>query len=121
MMRFLKVILPACSGAAKGNVNVWNKAGFLTPSGKMDSGTEPGGGWPLRVGTKLLILSASIESTRGGVRPDTNRDVSMSAHAAFVDWCEGIFRVGVASQDDDYDQVTSRSVSRTGSLGSQFR
>jgi hypothetical protein len=55
-------------------------------------------------------------SKKGKGREDAVWDVD-----TFSDWCEGIFRVGVASQDDDYDQVTSRSVSRTGSLGSQFR
>ncbi|KAL4820917.1 Sec34-like family-domain-containing protein [Aspergillus spinulosporus] len=55
-------------------------------------------------------------SKKGKGREDAVWDVE-----TFSDWCEGIFRVGVASQDDDYDQVTSRSVSRTGSLGSQFR
>lgn len=55
-------------------------------------------------------------SKKGKGREDAVWDVD-----TFSDWCEGIFRVGVASQDDDYDQVTSWSVSRTGSLGSQFR
>lgn len=53
-------------------------------------------------------------SKKGKGREDAVWDVE-----TFADWCEGVFRVGVATQDDD--QVPSRSVSRTGSLGSQFR
>ncbi|KAL5002397.1 Sec34-like family-domain-containing protein [Aspergillus recurvatus] len=55
-------------------------------------------------------------SKKGKGREDAVWDVE-----TFADWCEGVFRVGVASQDDDDDLVTSRSVSRTGSLGSQLR
>ncbi|KAL4800634.1 Sec34-like family-domain-containing protein [Aspergillus venezuelensis] len=54
-------------------------------------------------------------SKKGKGREDAVWDVD-----TFADWCEGIFRVGVATQDED-EELTSRSVSRTGSLGSQLR
>ncbi|KAL5334022.1 Sec34-like family-domain-containing protein [Aspergillus crustosus] len=55
-------------------------------------------------------------SKKGKGRADAVWDVD-----TFAEWCEGIFRVGIATQDDDEDQSPSRSVSRTGSPGSQFR
>ncbi|KAL4873511.1 hypothetical protein BDV12DRAFT_79772 [Aspergillus spectabilis] len=55
-------------------------------------------------------------SKKGKGREDSVWDVD-----TFAEWCEGIFRVGVAPQDDDNDPVPSRSVSRTRSLGSQLR
>ncbi|KAL4946136.1 hypothetical protein BDV06DRAFT_235368 [Aspergillus oleicola] len=52
-------------------------------------------------------------SKKGKGREDAVWDVD-----TFADWCEGIFRVGVANQDEDGDgEVMSRSVSRTGSWG----
>ncbi|KAL4918550.1 Sec34-like family-domain-containing protein [Aspergillus aurantiobrunneus] len=53
-------------------------------------------------------------SKKGKGREDAVWDVE-----TFAGWCEEIFRVGVATQDDN--QVTSRSVSRAGSFASQFR
>ncbi|KAL3475035.1 Sec34-like family-domain-containing protein [Aspergillus californicus] len=55
-------------------------------------------------------------SKKGKGREDAVWDVD-----TFAEWCESIFRVGVATRDDGEDEVPSRSVSRTGSLGSQFR
>ncbi|KAL4924305.1 Golgi transport complex subunit COG3 [Aspergillus undulatus] len=55
-------------------------------------------------------------SKKGKGREDAVWDVN-----TFADWCEGIFRVGVATQGDDDEELTNRSVSRTGSLGSQLR
>ncbi|KAI9370093.1 Sec34-like family-domain-containing protein [Aspergillus egyptiacus] len=59
-------------------------------------------------------------SKKGKGREDAVWDVD-----TFAEWCEGIFRVGVVTaQDDDIDnsgQVMSRSASRAESLGSQLR
>ncbi|KAL4897046.1 Sec34-domain-containing protein [Aspergillus ambiguus] len=56
-------------------------------------------------------------SKKGKGREDAVWDVD-----TFAEWCEGVFRVGIAGpDDDDVDVFASRSVSRTGSLGSQYR
>ncbi|KAL4810541.1 Sec34-like family-domain-containing protein [Aspergillus unguis] len=55
-------------------------------------------------------------SKKGKGREDAVWDVD-----TFAEWCESIFRVGIATQDED-DQVPSRTLSRAGSMGSsQFR
>ncbi|KKK13024.1 sec34-like family protein [Aspergillus rambellii] len=54
-------------------------------------------------------------SKKGKGREDAVWDVD-----TFAGWCEGIFRVGISTQEED-DGTTSRSMSRTGSRGSQFR
>jgi hypothetical protein len=55
-------------------------------------------------------------SKKGKGREDAVWDVD-----TFAEWCEGVFRVGIYGPDDDDDVFASRSVSRTGSLGSQYR
>ncbi|KAL2866962.1 Golgi transport complex subunit COG3 [Aspergillus lucknowensis] len=55
-------------------------------------------------------------SKKGKGREDAVWDVD-----TFAEWCEGIFLVGVVTNGDDDDEVPSRGVSRTGSLGSQHR
>lgn len=54
----------------------------------------------------------NLVSKKGKGREDAVWDVD-----TFVEWCEGVFRVGVAQQDDDEGgSRSSRSLSRTGSL-----
>ncbi|KAL4979205.1 Sec34-like family-domain-containing protein [Aspergillus desertorum] len=76
----------------------------------------------IQIYEEFYIKYTSSEKSKGNAvsKKGKGREDAVWDLDTFSNWCEGVFRVGLASQDDD-DQNTSRSVSRAGSLGSKFR
>lgn len=77
----------------------------------------------IQIYEEFFVKYTSVEKNKGNPvsKKGKGREDAVWDVDTFAEWCEGIFRVGVATQGDDDQTITSRSLSRTGSMGSQFR